>query len=49
MKVVLILADGKPFLPGSRPSQVGIKDIAPTVTQLLGVKGDEEWEGKSFL
>lgn len=26
-----------------------IKDIAPTVTKLLGVSPDEEWEGKSLL
>ena len=26
-----------------------IKDIAPTVTSLLGVYADEEWEGKSLL
>ena len=26
-----------------------IKDIAPTVTALLGVSPDEEWEGKSLL
>ena len=26
-----------------------IKDIAPTVTSLLGVFPDEEWEGKSLL
>jgi phosphopentomutase len=26
-----------------------IKDIAPTVTALLGVSPDDEWEGKSLL
>jgi bisphosphoglycerate-independent phosphoglycerate mutase (AlkP superfamily) len=26
-----------------------IKDIAPTVTNLLGVYPDAEWEGKSLL
>ena len=26
-----------------------IKDIAPTVTKLLGVSPDDEWEGKSLL
>lgn len=28
---------------------VSIKDIAPTVVNLLGVSPDEEWEGKSLL
>lgn len=26
-----------------------IKDIAPTVTKLLGAYPDDEWEGKSLL
>ena len=26
-----------------------IKDIAPTITKLLGVKADENWEGRSLL
>ena len=26
-----------------------IKDIAPTVVNLLGVSPDDEWEGKSLL
>lgn len=26
-----------------------IKDIAPTVTALLGVSADPEWEGKSLI
>lgn len=30
-------------------SQVSIKDIAPTITALLDVQPDEEWEGKSLL
>ena len=30
-------------------SDASIKDIAPTITALLGVGPDEEWEGKSLL
>lgn len=30
-------------------SDVNIKDIAPTITNLLGVSSDVEWEGKSLL
>jgi predicted AlkP superfamily pyrophosphatase or phosphodiesterase len=30
-------------------SEASIKDVAPTIVQLLGVEPDEEWEGKSLL
>ena len=30
-------------------TSASIKDIAPTVTKLLGVCPDDEWEGKSLL
>ena len=30
-------------------TDANIKDIAPTVTQLLGVAPDSQWEGKSLL
>ena len=30
-------------------ADANIKDIAPTVAELLGVESDEEWEGKSLL
>ena len=30
-------------------TNTSIKDIAPTVVNLLGVSPDEEWEGKSLL
>ena len=29
--------------------EVNIKDIAPTITTLLGVEADSEWEGKSMV
>ena len=28
---------------------VNLKDVAPTVTKLMGIKPDEEWEGKSLV
>lgn len=40
---------GKDFLPGKELEKVSIKDIAPTVTKLLGVAPDDEWEGTSLL
>ncbi|MBR5529060.1 MAG: alkaline phosphatase family protein [Oscillospiraceae bacterium] len=38
---------GKPFAPGKELDYVNLKDIAPTVTALLGVEAPEDWEGKS--
>lgn len=40
---------GKDFAPGKILENVGIMDIAPTVTALLGVDADDDWEGKSLL
>ncbi len=40
---------GKEIPPGNRLGNLNIKDIAPTIAELLGVEPDEEWEGKSFL
>jgi predicted AlkP superfamily pyrophosphatase or phosphodiesterase len=39
---------GAPFEPGKELSYVNLKDIAPTVTALLGVDSPENWEGKSM-
>ena len=40
---------GPAFEAGKVLDGVSIKDIAPTITALLGVEPDEEWEGKSVL
>lgn len=40
---------GKDFTPGQILQNVSIKDIAPTVAELLGVLPDSAWEGKSLL
>jgi len=40
---------GPSFAPGKVLEQVSIKDIAPTITALLGVEPDEDWEGRSLL
>ncbi len=40
---------GKDFEAGSELQNVNLKDIAPTITTLLGIEPDEEWEGKSLL
>lgn len=44
-----VFALGKDFVPGHKLENVNIKDIAPTITTLLGVEPDEEWEGRSLL
>ena len=30
-------------------SDVSILDVAPTITKLLGIEPDEDWEGKSLV
>ena len=40
---------GKDFAPGTELFDVNIKDIAPTVTKLLDVPANEEWEGNSLI
>ena len=35
--------------PGKLPDGCSILDIAPTVTSLLGVEADSDWEGKALL
>ena len=44
-----VIAWGEAFEPGSDLGNVNIKDIAPTIAQLLGVEPDEEWEGVCFV
>ena len=40
---------GKDFEPNSRLENISIKDIAPTVANLLCVTPDDEWEGNSII
>jgi arylsulfatase A-like enzyme len=35
--------------PGTLPENINIVDIAPTITSILGVDPDPDWEGKSLL
>ena len=44
-----VMIRGKDFSVGANLGNVNIKDIAPTVTMLLDVDPDEEWEGKPIL
>lgn len=40
---------GQGFAAGKLLQNANLKDIAPTVTNLLGVETPDEWEGKSLL
>lgn len=47
--IIPIIINGKDFEKGETFESANIIDIAPTVTKLLGVAADEEWEGKSLI
>lgn len=44
-----VIIKGKRFEKGSALENISILDIAPTVTTLLGIAPDEEWDGRSIL
>lgn len=44
-----ILIKGKSAKPGEQLPSANIIDIAPTITKLLNVESNEDWEGKSLL
>lgn len=48
MTIPLIL-HGSRFAPGTQLENASIKDIAPTVAELLGLRQPDAWEGKSLL
>lgn len=48
--IIPVFAKGEDFAADCEfERDVNIKDIAPTVTELLGVAPNPEWKGKSFL
>ena len=47
--LIPMIAYGTAFAAGTDLGEVSIKDVAPTVAALLGVKPDEDWEGKNLL
>lgn len=48
MLIPLIII-GDDFKENTVIENANIKDIAPTVTKVLGVEADKEWEGKSII
>lgn len=47
--VIPVVICGESFSQGEINEDINIMDIAPTITKLLGVEPDEEWEGKAIL
>ncbi len=47
--IIPVIIKGKDFEPGEINRDVTILDIAPTITKLLGVEPDSEWEGTSLI
>lgn len=44
-----ILMQGRSFAPGKLIPDANIIDIAPTITKLLDVQSNKDWEGKSLI
>lgn len=47
--LIPVIIKGKDFEKGKDLGNINIMDIAPTVAKLLGVRPDDEWEGKSII
>lgn len=47
--VIPVIICGRDFAVGETLGEVSILDLAPTVTKLLGIPADPEWEGRSLL
>ena len=47
--IIPIIINGKDFEKGADLGDANIIDIAPTITKLLGVEADKEWEGKALI
>lgn len=47
--LIPLVCIGPDFQPGVRFEGAGICDIAPTVTELMGVAASEDWKGRSLL
>ena len=44
-----IILNGPSFAPGKALENVSIKDVAPTIAEMLGATPAKEWEGRSLL
>ena len=44
-----IIMNGPAFEPGKVLDKASIKDVAPTITKLMGARNAREWEGESLI
>ena len=44
-----VILNGPSFAPGKALKNVSIKDVAPTIAEMLGASPAREWEGRSLL
>lgn len=44
-----VILHGADFVPGEVLENVSIKDLAPTIAELLDTEPAEEWEGRNLL
>ena len=47
--IIPIFFAGNQFEKGKSVDGITILDIAPTVTKLLGINADQDWEGKALI
>lgn len=47
--LIPLVCIGPDFQPGARFESAGICDIAPTITELMGVDAAQDWKGRSLL
>lgn len=47
--IIPIICNGPSFAADTQIENASIKDIAPTIVEMLGATPAKEWEGKSFL
>lgn len=47
--MIPVILNGSAFEKGRELTDVSIKDLAPTVTALMGAEPAKEWEGRALL
>jgi len=49
MTIPLIIRSNAPTQASDKMKDVNIIDIAPTITRLMGIEPDRDWQGQSLL
>lgn len=47
--VIPLFCFGEQFKPGEKLESASLLDIAPTITEIMGINPDPDWEGKSLV